>query len=136
MQPQPTAQPLGQTGANMSNELPPLPEPHWRWQTDPADAYTADQMRAYAAAAVAAAADRIEALEAQAREQALRYLALDTQAEALMQRQEDDAALLRQAMEALSLALSDVDWRAGSPTQPVIHKAHAAIRARLESDRA
>ena len=42
----------------MSNELPPLPEPHWRWQTDPADAYTADQMRAYAAAAVAAERER------------------------------------------------------------------------------
>lgn len=37
----------------------------------------------------------------------------------------------QQALEALSLALSDVDWRADSPTQPVIHKAHAALHAAL-----
>ena len=37
----------------------------------------------------------------------------------------------QQALEALSLALSDVDWRANSPTQPVIHKAHTALEAAL-----
>lgn len=35
-----------------------LPDPHWRWETDPADAYTADQMRAYAAEQVAAERER------------------------------------------------------------------------------
>ena len=42
-----------------------------------------------------------------------------------------DRAVVEQALEALSLALSDVDWRANSPTQPVIHKAHTALRAAL-----
>ena len=37
----------------------------------------------------------------------------------------------QQALEALSLALTDVDWRAKSPTQPVIHRAYAALRAAL-----
>lgn len=40
---------------------------------------------------------------------------------------------MQMALEALSLALSDVDWRADSPTQPVIHKAHAALRAALSA---
>lgn len=31
---------------------------------------------------------------------------------------------LQKAKDALSLALSDVDWRKDSPTQPVIHKAY------------
>ena len=42
-----------------------------------------------------------------------------------------DRAVVEQALGALSLALSDVDWREDSPTQPVIHKAHAALRAAL-----
>jgi hypothetical protein len=37
---------------------------------------------------------------------------------------------LEQAREALSLALSDVEWRANSPTQKVIFKAHAAIQSK------
>ena len=40
----------------------------------------------------------------------------------------------QQALEALSLALSDVDWRANSPTQPVIHKAHTALKAALAEE--
>jgi hypothetical protein len=40
-----------------------------------------------------------------------------------------DRSTVEQALEALSLALSDVDWRANSPTQPVIHKAHTALKA-------
>ena len=34
---------------------------------------------------------------------------------------------LQKAKEALSLALSDVDWRKGSPTQPVIYKAYNCV---------
>jgi hypothetical protein len=40
-----------------------------------------------------------------------------------------DRSTVEQALKALSLALSDVDWRANSPTQPVIHKAHTALKA-------
>jgi hypothetical protein len=42
-----------------------------------------------------------------------------------------DRSTVEQALKALSLALSDVDWRAKSPTQPVIHKAHTALKAAL-----
>ena len=34
---------------------------------------------------------------------------------------------LQKAKEALSLALSDVDWRKGSPTQPVMYKAYNCV---------
>ena len=37
----------------------------------------------------------------------------------------------QQALEALSLALSDVEWRINSPTQRVIHKGYNALRAAL-----
>lgn len=37
----------------------------------------------------------------------------------------------QQALEALSLALSDVEWRINSPTQRVIHKEYNALRAAL-----
>ena len=40
--------------------------------------------------------------------------------------------VLERALEAMSLALSDVDWRKDSPTQPVIHKAYNATCAALE----
>jgi hypothetical protein len=44
----------------------------------------------------------------------------------------------QQALEALSLALIDGDWRArrgrNSPTQPVIHRAYEALRAALEQE--
>ena len=40
--------------------------------------------------------------------------------------------VVEQALEAMSLALSDVDWRKDSPTQPVIHKAYNATSAALE----
>ena len=36
--------------------------------------------------------------------------------------------VVEQALAAMSLALSDVDWRKDSPTQPVIHKAYNATR--------
>lgn len=42
-----------------------------------------------------------------------------------------DRSTVERVLEALSLALSDVDWRANSPTQPVIHKAHTALKAAL-----
>jgi hypothetical protein len=42
----------------MSNELPPLPEPNYPAERDYADAWTADQMQAYASAAVAAERER------------------------------------------------------------------------------
>ena len=38
---------------------------------------------------------------------------------------------LQKAKDALSLALSDVDWRKDSPTQPVIHKAYNCARQAL-----
>jgi hypothetical protein len=44
--------------------LPELPEPHWRWQTGPADAFTADQMRAYAQQALQEACAERDALRA------------------------------------------------------------------------
>lgn len=37
----------------------------------------------------------------------------------------------QQALEALSLALSDVEWRINSPTQRVIHKGYNALHAAL-----
>jgi hypothetical protein len=37
----------------------------------------------------------------------------------------------QQALEALSLALSDVDWRIDSPSQPVIHKAYNQLQRAL-----
>lgn len=40
--------------------------------------------------------------------------------------------VVEQALAAMSLALSDVDWRKDSPTQPVIHKAYNATRAALD----
>ena len=40
--------------------------------------------------------------------------------------------VVEQALAAMSLALSDVDWRKASPTQPVIHKAYNATRAALD----
>ena len=43
--------------------------------------------------------------------------------------------VLERALEAMSLALSDVDWRKDSPTQPVIHKAYNATRSALEQPR-
>ena len=43
---------------------------------------------------------------------------------------------VERALEALSLALSDVDWRAGSPTQPAIHKAFSTLRAALAQQQA
>ena len=83
----------------MDNELPPLPEPAHGFYAAPM--FTEAQMRAYAAAAVAAAADRIEA----------------------------DAALLRQALEALQYHVEQ--------TRPIQQTSDtiAAIRARLEPDR-
>lgn len=52
-------------------------------------------------------------------------------ADVLRARKEQDEALIRQMKAALSLALSDVEWRAGSPTQKVINKAYNSARARL-----
>ena len=46
----------------MSNELTPLPEPNYPAERDYADAWTADQMQAYARAAVAAERERCAAL--------------------------------------------------------------------------
>ena len=43
--------------------------------------------------------------------------------------------VVEQALAAMSLALSDVDWRKASPTQPVIHKAYNATRSALEQPR-
>ena len=40
--------------------------------------------------------------------------------------------VVERTLEALSLALSDVDWRKDSPTQPVIHKAYNATCAAME----
>jgi len=43
-----------------------------------------------------------------------------------------DRKVVEQALGALSLALSDVDWRANSPTEPVIHRAYNALYKALE----
>ena len=40
--------------------------------------------------------------------------------------------VLERALAAMSLVLSDVDWRKGSPTQPVIHKAYNSTSAALD----
>ena len=50
--------------------------------------------------------------------------ALQTERDALLDRLEKAEKALKVAANALSLALSDVDWRKDSPTQPVIHKAY------------
>lgn len=42
----------------------------------------------------------------------------------------------QQALEALSLALSDVEWRINSPTQRVIHGAYNNLRAALALEQA
>ena len=53
---------------------------------------------------------------------ALKKLAAER--DALLDRLEKAEKALKVAANALSLALSDVDWRKDSPTQPVIHKAY------------
>ena len=42
----------------------------------------------------------------------------------------------QQALEALSLALSDVEWRINSPTQRVIHGAYNNLRATMAQEQA
>lgn len=45
----------------------------------------------------------------------------------LLDRVEGAEKALKVAANALSLALSDIDWRKDSPTQPVIHKAYQKV---------